>query len=215
MSLRLHTVGQTTGAPALLVLLPGAYMSAADFVSAGFFTAVARRRLPLDLLAVDLDLSLISSGEALPALQENVLAPARAAGCRQIWLGGISLGGLLALCHCANAPDSVDGLCLLAPYPGSRLTARAIALGGGLANWEPSAEELADPEFRMWRWLQKPPADFPVFVGYGAEDRFAAGMRRIADCFPAAASQVVPGGHEWPVWQILWDNFLDRRLLPV
>ena len=67
----------------------------------------------------------------------------------------------------------------------------------------------------MWRWLQKPPADFPVFVGYGAEDRFAAGMRRIADCFPPAASQVVPGGHEWPVWQILWDNFLDRRLLPV
>lgn len=194
----------------LLVLLPGAYMAPEDFVAAGFFAAVEQRRLPLDLAAVAFDLETISSGAALPALQQHILAPARDRGYRRIRLGGISLGGLLSLCHIADTPGCVDGLCLLAPYPGSRLTLNAIDRAGGLDAWTPQAGELDDPEFRMWRWLQRPPADFPVFVGYGAEDRFAAGMRRIAERFPADARLAVPGGHDWPAWRVLWEHFLDR-----
>lgn len=209
MSDPLPTLRQTSGAPNLLVLLPGAYMRAMDFIDAGFFATVARRRLALDLVAVDLDLAAISAGAALPAVHEEILAPARRQGYRKVWLGGISLGGLLALCHAADTPGSVDGLCLLAPYPGSRLTTAAIDRAGGLDRWQASAEELADPEFRMWRWLQNPPAGLPIFVGYGREDRFAAGMQRIAERFPPAARAVVPGGHEWPVWQQLWEHFLD------
>lgn len=210
MSPKLPTLRQTVGASSLLVLLPGAYMAAADFVSAGFFRSVAKRGLALDLIAVDLDLAGISGGTALPALEAEILAPARQQGYTKIWLGGISLGGLLSLCHNADTPGGVDGLCLLAPYPGSRLTTNAIGRAGGLQHWQATAEELDDPEFRMWRWLQQPPADFPVFVGYGTEDRFASGMKQIADCFPAASSHAIPGGHDWPVWQLLWEHFLDR-----
>lgn len=215
MNAPLRTVERKTGANTLLVLLPGAYMTAADFATAGFFDAIARRRLALDLVAVDLDLEAISSGAALPALQAQILAPARQQGYSQVWLGGISLGGLLALCHNADTPGAVDGLCLLAPYPGSRLTTNAIARAGGLDVWQASADELTDPEFRAWQWLQKPPADFPVFVGYGTEDRFAAGMAQIAGCFPQDARCAIPGDHDWPVWQVLWEHFLDSGKLPV
>lgn len=215
MNAPLRTVERKTGANTLLVLLPGAYMTAADFATAGFFDAIARRQLALDLVAVDLDLEAISSGTALPALQAQILAPARNQGYSQVWLGGISLGGLLALCHNADTPGEVDGLCLLAPYPGSRLTTNAIARAGGLGVWQASAEELGDPEFRAWQWLQKPPADFPVFVGYGTEDRFAAGMAQIAGCFPQDARCAIPGDHDWPVWQVLWEHFLDSGKLPV
>lgn len=210
MSENLRTVGQASDAPSLMVLLPGAYMRPEDFEKAGFFAALARRSLPVDLVAVDVDLSTIFDGSALPALQTQILEPARRNGYANIWLGGISLGALLALCHNADTPDSVDGLCLLAPYPGSRLTSNAIARAGGLAQWQASPEELLDPEFRMWRWLQQPPANFPVFVGYGSDDRFATSMRQIAECFPPAARQVVSGGHDWPVWQLLWEHFLDH-----
>jgi hypothetical protein len=24
---------------------------------------------------------------------------------------------------------------------------------------------------------------------------------------------IVPGGHEWPAWLRLWENFLDKRLM--
>ncbi|MBS1161453.1 MAG: hypothetical protein H6R15_3872 [Proteobacteria bacterium] len=210
MSSRLRTHDQVSGAPNLLLLLPGAYMKPEDFVAAGFFSAAAETRPELDLIAVDLDLQAISGGRALPALQAEILEPARRQGYKKIWLGGISLGGLLALCHTADTPGGVDGLCLLAPYPGSRQTTNAIDAAGGLADWQATAAQLGDPEFRMWRWLQHPPPAFPVFVGYGSEDRFASGMQRIADCFPPADRYIIPGGHEWPVWRLLWKHFLEQ-----
>jgi pimeloyl-ACP methyl ester carboxylesterase len=208
MSAALRTVRHDSGGDALLVLLPGAYMTPEHFVDHGFFAAVDRPALGLDLALVDLGLDTISSGEAMPALLDQIIRPARADYAR-VWLGGISLGGLLALCLNADHPGAVDGLCLLAPYPGSRLTTGAIARAGGLDTWQPSAEQMSDPEFRAWHWLQQPPAGFPAFVGYGSDDRFAAGMRDIAERFPAAARRAVPGGHDWPVWQLLWEHFLD------
>jgi pimeloyl-ACP methyl ester carboxylesterase len=208
MSDRLRTLRHTTGAPDLLVLLPGAYMRPEDFVAAGFFTAIDRRGLKLDIAAVDLDLGMISEGAAVPAVHQQILVPARH-DYQRVWLGGISLGGLLSLCLNADRPGAIDGLCLIAPYPGSRLTTNAIARAGGLDAWQPTADELSDPEFRAYRWLKAPPADFPAFVGHGSEDRFAEGMRAIAERFPAAARHAVPGGHEWPAWQLLWEHFLD------
>lgn len=209
----LNTVDRRIGAKTLLVLLPGAYMRAADFVSQGCFAAVERAGLDLDLCAVDLDLEAISSGRALPAVAGEILAPARRDYAR-VWLGGISLGGLLSLCQAVDHPASVDGLCLIAPYPGSRLTTNAIAAAGGLAAWQPTASQLADPEFRAWRWLKAPPPELPVFVGYGTEDRFATGMRDLAGCFPEKARCALPGGHDWPVWRQLWEHFVAAGHFP-
>lgn len=209
MNLPLRTLTQSSGAPNLIIMLPGAYMTPEDYQQAGFFSTISQRGLPLDIATVHLDLEAISSGHALPTVQAGIIEPARQQGYRKIWLGGISLGGLLALDHAADFPGEIDGLCLLAPYPGSRLTTNAIARAGGLIAWQPTLEELDDPEFRVWQWLKQPPAELPVFVGYGTEDRFASGMRDIAECFPASARHAIPGGHDWPVWEKLWEHFLD------
>lgn len=204
----LRTLRHETGAPDLMVLLPGAHMQPEDFAAAGCFDAVGRRGLALDLCAVDLGPVAVSGHAPLDALEAQVLVPARRRY-RRVWLGGISLGGLLALAHAADAPGACDGLCLIAPYPGSRLTAKAIEDAGGIDTWEPSAEALADPEFRVWRWLKSPPADLPVFVGYATEDRFAPGMRALAERFPPAARRAIPGAHDWTAWRQLWADFLD------
>lgn len=192
----------------LLVLLPGAAMRPEEFASAGFAERAALYQPGLDLCVVGLDLARITGADPLPALTDEILGPARRQY-RQVWLGGISLGGLLALAQAASAPDSIDGLCLLAPYPGSRPTWLAIERAGGLAAWQASAEQLSDPEFRVWHWLQQPPS-LPAFVGWGSADRFAAGMARLAGRFPESARQVRPGAHDWPTWQALWDDFLAR-----
>jgi pimeloyl-ACP methyl ester carboxylesterase len=194
-------------------MLPGAYMAAADYADNGFFAAVAARHLALDVVAIDLDLAAISAGEALPAVAKAVLVPARSRY-RRVWLGGISLGGLLALGCAADALVPLDGLCLIAPYPGSRLTTNAIAEAGGLDIWEIAAAQQDDPEFRIWNWLRRPPAELPVFVGWGREDRFAQGMAAIAGRFPESARCCLPGDHDWLVWKKLWENFLDRGHFP-
>jgi len=208
MTTALRTLSHQRSADTLLVLLPGAYMTPEHYADNGFFSAVDRRDLKLDLLAVDLGLDAVSGGDAIPAIVEQILVPART-DYAHVWLGGISLGGLLSLCLNADHPGTVDGLCLLAPYPGSRLTTTAIKRAGGLDVWQATAEEMTDPEYRAYRWLKAPPADFPVFVGHGGEDRFAEGMHAIAERFPPAVRHTVPGGHDWPAWQLLWEHFLD------
>ena len=208
----MNTLWQRQQGRTLLVLLPGAYMQAGDFAEQGLFADAREQRPQLDLCAVDLDLAAISAGEALPALHREILAPARH-DYTAVWLGGISLGGLLALCQAADWPDSVDGLCLIAPYPGSRLTTQAIEKAGGLQAWQATPAQLTDPEFRAWRWLQRPPAGFPAFAGYGTEDRFAQGMRQIAECLPPDARCAVPGEHDWPAWRAIWRQFLASRML--
>jgi enterochelin esterase-like enzyme len=46
----------------------------------------------------------------------------------------------------------------------------------------------------------------------GREDRFGARHRTLAGALAPESVDVVPGGHEWPVWRTLWERFLDARI---
>lgn len=202
-------------ADTLLVLLPGACMTPRHFIDAGFAAARDEQGATIDLAIAGLDLANITDGSALPALRDEILRPARR-DYRRLWLGGISLGGFLALLYAARHPGEVDGLCLFAPYPGSRITTGAIAAAGGLAAWQPTPEQLADPEFELWAWLKSDTAKPPIHIDYGRDDRFADGMAALATAIAAALLQARvrtrPGGHDWPVWSAAWRDFLAAGL---
>ena len=204
----LRTVGTLSGAPQLLVMLPGVGMAAQAIFDAGFASAIERRGLALDLLAADVSGLGLDAVDTWDALQDEVLAPARGRGAR-VWLGGISLGGLVAMAHAAARPGAVDGLCLLAPYPGSRPSVNVVERAGGPDRWQPSEQDLRDPELRVWQWLQRPPVDLPVFIGHGSDDRFAERIQQVADRFPPTSRHIFSGGHDWAAWLPLWERFLD------
>lgn len=204
----LRTVGTLKGASHLMVMLPGAAMRPEEIFEAGCADAIARRGLPMDLLSVAIDDLGLDDLGTWDALQGGVLTPARERGAR-VWLGGISLGGMVAMAHVAARAGAVDGLCLLAPYAGSRPSLNVIERAGGIDRWQPTAQDLQDPELRVWQWLQRPPANMPVFVGHGTEDRFAARIQQVASRFPAASRHTVAGAHDWSAWLPLWERFLD------
>lgn len=204
----LRTVGTVSAAPQLLVMLPGVAMRPEEIFEAGFADAIERRGLALDLLAVDISGLGLDAVGTWDALQHRILTPARERGAR-VWLGGISLGGMVAMAHVAARPGVADGLCLLAPYPGSRPSVNVIERAGGPDQWRPSEQDLRDPELRVWQWLQRPPAGLPVFIGHGSEDRFAARIQRVAERFPTTSRHTVAGGHDWSAWLPLWERFLD------
>jgi len=194
-----------------MVWLPGAYHSAQDFLTAGFAEAVRTRRLNLDLIFVDLELAHVGDRDALARLRSDIVLPARAAGV-SLWLGGISLGGLIGLDYAASYPDELDGLCLLAPYLGNRILTAEIAQAPGLAAWQPGALAETDEERRIWRYIKTRRADArPLYLGFGEGDRFSAAHKMLADTLPLDAVNVIAGGHEWATWSKLWENFLDSR----
>jgi len=200
-------------APTQMVWLPGAYQGAQDFLSAGFDRAVQARGLALDLLFVDLEMAHMTDRGALETLRAEIVAPARAAGV-SVWMGGISFGGLLALGFADLYPDELDGICLLAPYLGNRMLVAEIARAPGLAAWQPGELARDDEERRIWRFVKHRRTDSrPLYLGFGREDRFAAAHELLASALPPGSVDVIPGGHEWPTWTTLWENFLEARFL--
>jgi pimeloyl-ACP methyl ester carboxylesterase len=193
-----------------MVWLPGAYHSAQDFLTAGFADAVRTRRIALDLVLVDLELAHVGDRSALQRLRSDLVLPARAAGV-SIWLGGISLGGLVALNYAAAYPDELDGLCLLAPYLGNRMLTAEIAEARGLAAWQPGELAETDEERRIWRYIKSRAHSRPLYLGFGQADRFAAAHELLAAALPPDSVDVIAGGHEWSTWSRLWENFLDSR----
>lgn len=201
-----------TPAATRVVWLPGALDAPEHFVQAGFDAEVRRRGLDLDLQFVDLELAHLGDRSAVRRLAREIVQPARAAGCRSVWLGGISLGGSFALDYAATGAGPWDGLCLLAPYLGNRLLIAEIAGAPDIAAGQPGPLAESDEERRIWRFIQaRDPRQRPVYLGYGRDDRFARGHRLMARSLPAEAVHVVDGGHDWPTWSVLWQRFLDLR----
>lgn len=200
-------------AKSLVILLPGALQQPEDFVAAGFIAALRQRRLPIDLTLVDLGIDYIgetTNGSTLQRIDTELMQAARRQHYHDIWLGGISIGGLIAIAYADRYPGRVDGLCLLSPYPGNRMLLREIEAAGGLDQWPADAIEDEDAERRMWRWLQTRKEQACIHLGYGSQDRFAPGLEQVAAALATQHVDTIPGGHDWPTWAKLWENFLDQ-----
>ena len=201
-------------APTRVLLLPAAYAAPEDFQRQGFVTAARDRALPLDLVFVELKLQHLTDRTILRRLRHEVVLPARAVGCTSLWLGGISLGGFVALAYAERYPDEIDGLCLFAPYLGNHIIIGEIERANGVHGWTPGEPADDDDERRIWRFIKEQRGRLaPLHLGFGREDRFAASHRMMAAALAPESVDVVPGGHEWPAWRQLWENFLDARFV--
>jgi len=194
-----------------MLLLPPAYSGPEDFLREGFADAVRSRGLDLDLVLVEMRFRSVSDRSVLTHLEELIRA-ARGAGCNELWLAGISLGAYIALACAEREARALDGLCLFAPYLGSHIVTQEIERAGGVPGWEPGELAEDDEERRIWRFIKLHAHGAPpIHLGLGREDRFGARHRLLSAALPAGRVDLVPGGHEWPVWRTLWERFLDAR----
>jgi pimeloyl-ACP methyl ester carboxylesterase len=209
-------------APTLVVMLPGAGSLPIEFVQEGFVDALRRSGAAADCAIADSHLGYFRDRSVFDRLRTDVVGPARAQGYRQVWLVGISLGGFGALAYGLRHGADIDGIVALAPYLGERALLREIADAGGPQAWQRTAAPPEapgpggeDPARTLWRWLAAPPAGAPpVYLGFGSEDRLAVGHRLLAGALEPSRVTQVPGGHDWPPWRALWEQWLSRGLLP-
>ena len=199
-------------APTRVLLLPAAYSAPEDFQREGFAKAVGTRALEVDLVFVELKLQHLADRTLLRRLRHEIVLPARALGCRSLWLGGISLGGFVALAYAERYLHEIDGLCLFAPYLGNHIVVGEIERSNGVDGWTPGELAEDDDERRIWRFIKEQRSrKSPLHLGFGHDDRFAESHRLMAAALAPESIDVVPGGHDWPAWRRLWENFLDTR----
>jgi pimeloyl-ACP methyl ester carboxylesterase len=200
----------------LIVFLPGAYDTPQDFIDQGFVSAVRKQKIHADIQLVDAHTGYYTGQQILQRLENEVIKPARVKGYTRIWFVGISLGGYGTLLYAMNHPQVIDGFFIMAPYMGARDIPAQIQKQGGLKNWSSDVQGNADVD--LWRWLQGYSAaktGLPeAYLGYGDSDRFAQPNGVLAQALPPGNSFVTRGGHDWPVWQKLFDSFLNAAPWP-
>ncbi len=197
-------IGRITGAPTLLVMLPGAEMSAREFEANGLLDGEG----PVDRIAVETGMECYLDETSVQRLHDAVILPAQARGPVRIWLLGISLGGLGALLYAQAHPDRIAGILLLAPFIGSRGLIAEAERAGGLRHWR--APDKTTSERRLLTWLGTGVSLPDMHLAYGQDDRFAAAHRLLADLLPAERVITAPGGHDWPTWCRLWRTLQTR-----
>ncbi len=210
-----------TPVSSLLVMLPGSYSLPEEFQSEGFVGIARAHHLAADLRLVDAHVRYYQNRSVIDRLAEDVVRPARAQGYRQIWLVGISIGAVGAMLYADAHPDDVDGVVLIAPYLGTQLTAKEIKVAGGLARWPSPEVTPGDLDTILWHWLQGQTAaestvkKLPLFLGYGAQDRFVYNDEVLRAALPAAQVFTAPGGHDWPAWRTVWDRIASVLPVPI
>jgi pimeloyl-ACP methyl ester carboxylesterase len=195
----------------LFVFLPGRRDRGADFIRRGF-VAMAQGRIPgLDCVAVDATIGYYLDGSIADRLQREIVGPARTVGYREIWLIGVSMGGLGALFRERQYPGGVNGLILLAPFVGDDLELfKEMDAAGGAVSWACSQPAVSagrnKAEFQrdLWRFLGELKFDrgvpLKIWLAYGEADRLLPGIERFSRLLPSERVLPLPGGHTWQVW---------------
>ena len=102
---------------------------------------------------------------------------------------------------------------VLSTYPGTGDVIAEIRAAGGAAAWC-QQQRCALHERAWWLWLGRESIKnewtTPVYFGTGSTDRFIVGQRLLADLLPEERIRVLPGGHQWPTWMALWEDWLDH-----
>ncbi|OGU09837.1 MAG: hypothetical protein A2075_11160 [Geobacteraceae bacterium GWC2_58_44] len=198
----------------LVVFLPGRGSGARSFGDEGLVQGLLQKRRDLDVIGVEAHLGYYQDRTLPLRLREDIVGPAKKRGYDNIWLVGISMGGLGAMMYDTTYPEDVTGICVLAPYLGEGSLLEEIAGAGGLAKWQPGAVLGHDTDREIWQKLASYAAGNKiagrVFLGFGSEDRFAATNRLFGTLLPAGQVVTAQGGHDWQTWRILWDKLLEN-----
>jgi pimeloyl-ACP methyl ester carboxylesterase len=207
----------------LFVFLPGRRDRASDFNRHGFI-ALAQGKIPnLDCVAVDATLGYYLDGSVADRLQREIIDPSLAVGYREIWLVGVSMGGLGAFFHQRAYPGKITGLILLAPFVGNdRKLFAEIEKAGGASSWAAALPvattqrpSKAEYQRELWRFLGQLQIDkdFPlqIWVACGKADRLLPGIKHLQGIVPPDHLFWLPGGHTWGVWKRGFTKILEEE----
>ncbi len=202
----------------LVVFLPGRGTTGVDFFRQGFISVLPP--VPWKAVTVDLTFPYYEQRIATRRLHDDIIAPARAAGYRRVWLVGVSMGGLGAIFYDHDYPEEISGIIAIAPFLSEKNIVAEIQAAGGLDRWEPR-QPLADDDFQRRLWLAiragryGQPGHLPLVLGYGTGDRFAYGHRLLASTLPPDRVFTTFGFHDWGTWHRLWLAILKSPVSPL
>jgi pimeloyl-ACP methyl ester carboxylesterase len=190
----------------MVVMLPGIGDSLKDLEDRHVAAVIQRIWPHADVVLTGLTFAFYKQGHAAQRLQDDVIAryPRQS---HDLWLAGISLGGMGALLYDRRYPDRAKGMLLLSPYLGEPDTMNEIRAAGGLARWNPGPRETLNKNNfsqQLWRYIKglakRPARANTMWLAYGSHDRMRHADNMLAPQLPPGHTIVLPGHHNWKLW---------------
>ena len=201
----------------LVVMLPGRGDSLQGLTDTGIAAVIQERWPDADVLLTGLTMPFYRQGRATQRLHDEVIQPARRKAYQQVWLAGISLGGMGALLYDSEYPDQIDGLLLLSPYLGEDAIHQHIRTAGSLAAWQAGPPQAIGPatfQHELWRslqgWPERPQRTDSTWIAYGADEPFRHPIELMTPLLHADHVVMLPGKHNWTLWKPAMRQLLER-----
>jgi hypothetical protein len=192
----------------LAIVLPGRGDDLEALANSDIAAAIQRSRPDFDVVLVEATIAYYMDGGLVARLHDQIVAPARRRGYREIWLAGASMGGVGVTLYERKYPGEMTGLLLMAPYMGEGSLLREITAAGGVTAWEPGpdAEEInrVNSARKQWRvvksWGRDEAMRKRVWLVCGESDRLRPAADLIGAVLPPSHYLAPAGGHAWKVW---------------
>jgi len=215
----LKTLEYKLNAPArsenLFVFMRGLGGSNRSFADAGMIDDVAKRTIPFDIIAPNAHFAYYSERTLIERLHNDIILPAVNQGYTNIWLIGVSMGGLGSMLYLEKHPEYIDGVYLIAPFLCYDKILDEILAAGGVRQWTPGTyDPVNDWERAFWHWIKDEITDrktIPIYHGFGKSDEYGKGQNLFTTVIPENRVIIIEGGHDVKTIKSLWEIFLDRE----
>jgi enterochelin esterase-like enzyme len=192
----------------LVIVLPGRGDDLAALKATGIAAAIQESLPDAEILLAGITMAYYQEGRSVQRLHEEIVAPARQRGFREIYLAGASMGGMGVLLYEREYPGQMSALVLMAPFMGDGALIEEIKAAGGLQRWnagpvpaQVNGDNVGREEWRVAQsWLANPARARNVWLICGQQDQFHGAASMIAPLLPAQNYQAPQGGHAWRVW---------------
>lgn len=184
----------------MVVLLPGIGDSVKDFAQYGVVKALRNCRADANVLGVEMTFAYYRERLVVKRLFEDVIQPAQEAGIKEIWLAGLSMGGLGSLLYRSEHPGQLAGIIIVAPYLGEL---------DSLQQYLATDEKAVFSD--LWKNLEQTAEGKPVIaLAYADNDEYVKQQQWLASLIPASQVIAIPGEHKWHTFKKLWPKAITR-----
>lgn len=201
----------------LIIFLPGLLDSASTFEEKEFFSHARKAGVKADMVAMSIHIRHLMENKMIERIEFDVYLDAIKNGYKNIWLVGVSIGGLNSLLFYRKHMKGLCGVVALAPYVAGGVLLEELQKDG-IENWEPKeVYEMMLFEKKLqflWAWLQQQQSDNnlkSLYLGYGKQDRFIEAIKLLESILDKKNIIAIDGEHDWETGQKVWQQQLASR----
>ena len=180
-----------------------------------FFLLAREHGIKADLVAASVHVAHFLKGKVTERIDKDIFQLIDKEQYKNIWVVGLSLGGLNSLLVLKKYDKKLCGAITLAPYLLNKKLTDEFEKEDNSKGWMPSLGAYNDiTEERIENvlvWLRTKADRSKIYIGYGDKDVYGSGQEKLASLLINKNSIVVKGKHNWETGKRIWKQQLLTR----